>query len=157
MKYESLVEQFCSLGRLEDISHVARGGSFEVNDVVFSWVHDPNLDPRTAFLCAAYGPPPAEREASTYYELLKRNFLNFASSGPTFCISPVTGDVVMVERMDIDTASAPAMIRSVIEHSEAAADWRSTRFLRGRYMLRTADEASPDSGNPTPLSEETRA
>jgi hypothetical protein len=153
LQYESLIQEFCSFGHLNDVDFIARGGSFEYNDILFSWVHDPALDPHTVFLCVAYGPPPAEREATVYYELLRRNFLNFAGSGPQFTLSPVTGEVVLVERFDLRTATPEDLFRAVVYQRDAAADWRSTRFLEGPYMLRPAAPTSPRRPDSAPQAE----
>ena len=134
--FDTLIAEFCALVNLTDVQHVRDGGAVELNDVLFSFTYDPRAGGNTFFLHVDFGAPPQEREATAYYELLRRNFVIFAGKGPAFTISPVTGHVVYVEQFSLATARAADMAETVVNIVEQAVDWRETRFLSGPYALR---------------------
>src|SRR5438309_10908831 len=126
IQFETVVRELCELAKLDDPAYVIRGGSVEANGVTFSLVHDELLDESKAFLFVAFGGPPERREASAYFELLKRNFLTFASGGPIFTVSPFTGEIVLVESFPLDSVTAQEILHAAVRHTEAALDWRKT-------------------------------
>ncbi len=122
-----LIKDFCELVNL-DSEYVYRGGPFAIDDTVFILAHDPSADPDRLILQVDFGASPAEREATAYYELLKRNFTMTAERGGNFTISPSTGHVVFVWQVD-GQITPDALAQAMYELSVEAREWRETRFL----------------------------
>jgi hypothetical protein len=142
--FDALVDEFCALTHLQDPEYVRQGGTIELDGVHFSLIHDVRANEELFFLYVDFGAPPAEREATVYYELLKRNFLSFTGKGPAFTISPVTGHVVYVEHFALGRALARDVADAVLRLAEQALDWRQTQFLSGRFALRVARAEPPE-------------
>jgi hypothetical protein len=120
---------------------VRDGGAIQIAGVVFSFIYDAEIDSRLMILYTDFGEPPAEREATVYYELLKRNFV--AGKGPVFTVSPITGHVVHVEHFRLDELTAALLAGRMASMAEEANDWRLTHFMSGRYALTTLDDSPP--------------
>lgn len=144
-RYEQLVDEFARLVHLEDPAYVRDGGAVEIAGVVFSFIHDRELDPGLVFLFTDFGPPPAAGEAKVYYELLKRNFVASTGQGPIFTVSPVTGHVACVEHWPLGEVTAALLAERMASLAEEVTDWRGTHFLSGPYALAplTGSSSSP--------------
>jgi hypothetical protein len=136
LSFESLIDEFCALAGLQDARHVRSGGAVALKDILFSITHDRIAAQDTFFLHIDFGPPPEKREATVYYELLKRNFVLVSGRGAAFTISPVSGHVVYVEQFSLVTARAADLVETIAQMVEQAIDWRSTHFLSGEFMMR---------------------
>jgi hypothetical protein len=128
-RIQLLIKDFCALVNLPDSEYVYRGGPIAIDNTVFLMAHDPGADPERLFLQADYGPPPAEREATVYYELLKRNFQMAAGGSGTFTISPSTGHVVFVGQIDAQRDTPEDLAQTLAGLANEAREWRQTRFL----------------------------
>lgn len=147
-QYDVLVEEFARLVDLSDPAYVRDGGAIEIAGVLFSFIHDVQVDPALMFLHTDFGPPPAQREATVYFELLKRNFVAFAGRGPAFIVSPLTGHVVCIEQFPLGEITAPVLAERMASLAEEANDWRVTHFLCGRYALTTLKNVPPSFSDP---------
>jgi len=145
-QFERLIGDFCRLVNLDDAASVANGSAIEVEEVVFSFIHNMEADQDSLFLCVDFGFPPEEKEATVYYELLKRNFMAFAGKGQTYTISPLNGHVVYVERFPVEGTTGEMLAQASTDLMAEARNWRETRFLSGPYMLRPVDDGDALQG-----------
>ncbi len=141
-KYELVINEFCERVGLQDSEYARNGGAIEIDGAVFSFIYDDKTNADVMFLYVDFGLPPAENEATVYYDLLKRNFLMFAGKGPAFTISPITGHVVYVEHFRLEEVTPDLLAQAAIGKAKEAMDWRTTHFLSGAYALRKADASS---------------
>ena len=128
-RIQLLIRDFCALVHLPDSEYVYRGGPIAIDSTVFLMAHDPAQESDRLLLQADFGPPPAEREATVYYELLKRNFTMAALGPGSFTISPATGHVVFVGQVDAGSATPQALAQTMAGLADEAREWRETRFL----------------------------
>ena len=139
-RYERLVADFCSLVGL-DPEYVHHGRAIAVDGIDCCLVHNDEAGADMLFLYVDFGPPPMERQDAVLYELLKRNYLQFAGKGPSFTISPVTGHVVYVEHFRLGETRPELLASSMSYLASLATDWRETHFLSGKHQVRMSSVA----------------
>jgi hypothetical protein len=127
--FEELVDEFCFQAGLPESSEIARGLPFEVNGVASALHRDEHFDPGCFQVYTDFGPPPQAREATVYYELLKRNIENGASRDFQYGVLPATGHVVRVDHLPLESATVDLLGAVVVAASTDALEWRKTRFL----------------------------
>ena len=128
-RFDALVAEFCERTGLPDAGEIAAGLPFEVNGVDTALHHDEHAGPHGVHVYTDFGPPPEAREATVYYELLKRNFQGAASREFQYGVSPATGHVVRVGHLPLDGATVDLLGAEVVAASTEALEWRKTRFL----------------------------
>lgn len=124
-QYTNLIEKFCKLSWLQDVSAVMAGGPIDVGGIRFSLTYNEASNPDVLIIYCECGEPPLGQDNETYRLLLKKNlFFYQGRNGPVFAISPDTGKVVLVQYELLDSMTAEALSNKLILLSAKARSWR---------------------------------
>lgn len=128
--FEELIGKLCTLVKLEDPQRILHGGPIAVDGVVFSLVHDEARDPQHMRIYGDFGLAPPEHHASAYATLLQRNYLGFENNGPLYSLSPHTGTVICMERLDLEDLSASELASTLAYLAAQASAWQAPSDAR---------------------------
>jgi hypothetical protein len=127
--YRELVENFCALACLDDAKAIAEGCSFCVDDIECALIYLDHLSPDTIHCYVDFGPAPEARCAEIYRHLLNANYLQLASGGAAFTLSPETGHVVLISTFRLAEASPETLADLLAYHAHQALEWRRSYYL----------------------------
>ena len=112
--FEELMAGVWKLLPLENPERAIAGEPVFINDVMFTLIHDKDIDPERIFLFASFGDLPRDRAAEVLAALLKENHAG------------VRGDarhIMLAAAMPADLASKMCYV------AQKANEWRKTYFL----------------------------
>ena len=142
--YRGLVTEFCTLTALADAEAIAEGCSFCVDDIECALIYLDHLSPDIIHCYIDFGLAPEARCAEVYRHLLTGNYLQLASGGAAFSISPETGHVVLISTLRIAEASPETLADLLAYHAQQAVEWRRSFYLDQAVAdeLHTADSSA---------------
>ncbi|HEX7634409.1 MAG TPA: CesT family type III secretion system chaperone [Noviherbaspirillum sp.] len=127
--FEELMSGVWKLLPLEKPERAIAGEPVFINDVMFTLIHDKDIDPERIFLFASFGDMPRDRTVEVLAALLKENHVGMMGDGPGFTISPTTGKVVYVRHIMLATATPADFASKMCYVAQKANEWRKTYFL----------------------------
>jgi hypothetical protein len=128
-RYFELIDEFCLLRGVEEPQLIVEGGALNVNDVMFSLLHNVQIDEGLLFIYADFGELPLGRELQASVALLEANLFLYSGAAPVFAISAETGRVVMAEHRMLDQLDAQDLSDVLTSMAAKARQWRSDYFL----------------------------
>lgn len=131
-RFEDLVTGFCSLKQLGDPEPFIHGEPINVNGVRCTLIYNEQINSDQMYMYIAFDYAPHEQEGAIYKLLLQQNHTGFAGKGPGFCISPTTGMVGYVIRIDLDEVTPNKLASSLTYYADKAIEWKETFFLDKR-------------------------
>ena len=129
IKYFELLNEFCLLSGVEQPQLIAEGGTLNVNDVMFSLLHNEQIDDALLFIYADFGELPPGRELQASVALLEANLFLYSGAAPVFAISAESGRVVMAEHRSLDRLDARDLSEVLVSMAAKAKQWRGDYFL----------------------------
>lgn len=127
--FTTLLQEFCTLVKIDKPDVVLREGNVMVGDVAFSLVHDEENAPALLSVYADFGKLPAKRELEVCMALMEANLFLFAGQGPIFGISPQTKQVTLAAHHPLDKLTPQDLHNILIDMASKATEWRQTSFL----------------------------
>lgn len=128
-KFRQLIDEFCDLTGLDERESIAEGKSFNVDEVECAIIYQNHLTPDDIYCYIDFGLPPGHQLAAAYNQLLKANYLQFASAKTTFSLSPQTGHVILVAIFQLSEATGKMLAEQFSYHAQQALTWRDHFFL----------------------------
>jgi hypothetical protein len=128
-QFRQLVDEFCDLTGLDEPDAIMEGKSFNVDNVECAVIYHDHITPEAIYCYIDFGLPPVNQLNEVYNELLKANYLQFASIKATFSLSPHTGHVVLVTVIQLIKATAKMLVDQFSHHAQQALAWRDHFFL----------------------------
>ena len=128
-QFQQLIDEFCRLTGLDEPKAIKEGKSFNVDDVECAVIYHEHITPEAVYCYIDYGLPPADQLNEVYNELLKANYLQFASIKATFSLSPHTGHIILVTALQLAEANGKMLIDQFSHHAQQALAWRQHFFL----------------------------
>lgn len=147
-QFRKLIDEFCDLTGLDEADAIKEGKSFNVDDVECAVIYHDHITPEAIYCYIDFGLPPANQLNEVYKELLKANYLQFASIKATFSLSPHTGHVVLVTVIQLIEATGKLLVDQFSHHAQQALAWRDHFFL----FDSCSSEASLPNNNRIPFS-----
>lgn len=127
--FEELMAGVWKLLPLENPERAIAGEPVFINDVMFTLIHDKDIDPERIFLFASFGDLPRDRAAEVLAALLKENHAGVRGDGPGFTVSPTTGKVVYARHIMLAAAMPADLASKMCYVAQKANEWRKTYFL----------------------------
>jgi hypothetical protein len=128
-KYFQLVDEFCFLAGVEQQQLIAEGGALSVDEVMFSLLHNEQIDDSLLFIYADFGELPTGRELQAAQALLEANLFLYSGAAPVFAISAETERVVMADHRALDALDAHGLRDLLTDMAAKAKQWRGDYFL----------------------------
>ncbi|MDY7575730.1 CesT family type III secretion system chaperone [Actimicrobium sp. CCI2.3] len=100
-EFKQLVEGLCTLTGYTAPQRIIDGGGMTIEDVTFTLMHKPTVDPGALFLHADFGPCDLEEQAALYPLILQENMMLLSTRDCTFSVSPTTECVVLIEKISL--------------------------------------------------------
>lgn len=138
-QFRHLVDEFCDLTGLDERESIAEGKSFNVDEVECAIIYQHHLAPENVYCYIDFGLPPGHQLTAVYDQLLKANYLQYASTKTTFSLSPQTGHVILVAIFQLVEATGKMLAEQFSYHAQQALTWRDHFSL----FDRDASDASP--------------
>ena len=127
--FEELMAGVWKLLPIKEPERAIAGEPVFINDVMFTLIHDKDIDAERIFLFVSFGDLPSNKAEDTLAALLKENHTGFRGDGPGFTVSPTTGKVVYARHLLL-TATTPADLAGKMCYlAQKANEWRKTYFL----------------------------
>ena len=143
-----LIAGFCRLKKIDDDGTLAAGAPFNVNGAHCSLVHNDKMATDVVFLHVQYDYVPHESEAAIYKSLLRENHLHFDGHGPGFCISPTTGRIGQITRLDLARLTPDRLASVLVKHADRLAQWRDKEWRTAQaFMDRRLPEVGSNAAN----------
>jgi len=128
-KFRQLIDEFCDLTGLDERDAIAEGKSFNVDEVECAIIYQTHLTPEDIYCYIDFGLPPGHQLNAVYDQLLKANYLQFASTKATFTLSPHTGHVILVTIVQLMEATGKMLVEQFSYHAQQALTWRDHFFI----------------------------
>jgi hypothetical protein len=136
-KFRRLIDEFCDFTGLEEPDAIAEGTSFNVDEVECAIIYQSHITPEDIYCYIDFGLPPGHQLNAVYDQLLKANYLQFASTKATFSLSPHTGHVILVIVVQLAQATGKILAEQFSYYAQQALTWR------GHFFLFDADTTDP--------------
>jgi len=124
--YLDLITAFCDTLKVDGPELVAAGNPVVINDVRVSIESAPG-DVLSIFV--EMGSPPKDGEGAVLRMLMQRNFAVATSRGPSYCVSTMTGKVLLVGHFLASAMTPDALVKTVESMVDQALEWREGYFL----------------------------
>lgn len=128
-KFRQLIDEFCDFTGLEEPDAIADGTSFNVDEVECAIIYQNHITPEDIYCYIDFGLPPGHQLNAVYDQLLKENYLQFASTKATFSLSPHTGHVILVIVVQLAEATGKILAEQFSYYAQQALTWRDHFFL----------------------------
>nr|WP_217345274.1 CesT family type III secretion system chaperone [Noviherbaspirillum sp. L7-7A]MBV0879523.1 CesT family type III secretion system chaperone [Noviherbaspirillum sp. L7-7A] len=138
-EFRQLIDEFCALTGLEEPDAIAEGTSFNVDEVECAIIHQNHITPEAIYCYIDFGLPPGHQINAVYDNLLKENYLQFATTKASFSLSPHTGHVILVIIIQLAEATGKMLAEQFSYYAQRALAWRENCFL---FDVDAADPAS---------------
>jgi hypothetical protein len=126
--FDELITEVCAVIGFKEPQRLIDGEAIFLNDVMFSIIHEQEIDPNRIYIFVTFGQLPQKNRIKVVEELLKENH-GFRGKGPGFTISPVTGKVVYALHIPLDKTEPVAMANIMGSLATSACKWRETFLL----------------------------
>lgn len=128
-KFRKLIGEFCDLTGLEEPDAIAEGTSFNVDEVECAIIYQNHITPDDIYCYIDFGLPRGHQLDAVYDQLLKANYLQFASTKATFSLSPHTGHVILVTVIRLVEATGKMLVEKFSHHAQQSLAWREHFLL----------------------------
>lgn len=128
-QFRQLIDDFCHLTGLGEPDAIKEGKSFNVDNVECAVIYHEHITPEAIYCYIDFGLPPENQLIEVYNELLKANYLQFASIKATFSLSPHTGHIVLVTVIQLIEATGKMLVDEFSHHAQQALAWRDHFFI----------------------------
>lgn len=133
-RYCALIDALFKKANIADPEALYDNAIFVMHDITFTLLHTSVLSPNTVLLLADFGKPPPEKRDLVLQRLMEANLYTYCDNeGPSFCISPENGHVVLMSRLALDSATPEStmfLMTSLVDMIQA---WRQTHFLEETF------------------------
>jgi hypothetical protein len=85
--FDELITEVCAVIGFKEPQRLIDGEAIFLNDVMFSIIHEQEIDPNRIYIFVTFGQLPQKNRIKVVEELLKENH-GFRGKGPGFTISP---------------------------------------------------------------------
>lgn len=129
-KFHMLIDAICRTAGVAIPESFYGNIVFQIDGVIFSLLHMDALDPDHLVILADFGAPPPEERNLILERLLEINFYAYhGKEGPSFCISPANGHVILMNRLPLTDTTAQGALLYMTSLVELAKLWQTHHFL----------------------------
>ena len=135
-QFDAVVRALCSVENIHDAQSLIEGESIELDGVEFAFLYDDEIAAEALHLKVVFGESPLEDETAIFKELLNQNHIGYAGKGPGFCLSPASGKVLYLLRLELQEATPALLVTTMSYFGAKVKEWQKTFFLSPPAVLR---------------------
>ena len=127
--YRELVDEICVKINIPDPEPMYESADMCIMGVEFSMYHCGERSPDHGVVYCDFGPLPTEAREAVLLRLLQTNLFMFTVNSPTFTCNAENQHIVLAANVPLATATADALLATLMGVAEMAMEWRARHFL----------------------------